>query len=90
MSKAEAHDHLIQAIRHSVIQLTGNVSNYQSALELVGDAHFMLIGEATHGTGEFYRFRTELAKLPNQFATVVHINTTHALQPLDKPLAPST
>src|SRR5438105_9468200 len=31
-------------------------------LDLVGDAHFVLIGEASHGTHEFYRTRAELTK----------------------------
>ena len=31
-------------------------------LELVGDARFVLLGEATHGTSEFYTWRTEISK----------------------------
>jgi erythromycin esterase-like protein/predicted phosphoribosyltransferase len=33
-----------------------------SILEAIGDARFVLIGEATHGTDEFYRLRAELTK----------------------------
>ena len=31
-------------------------------LELVGDAHFVLLGEASHGTSEFYTWRTEISR----------------------------
>jgi erythromycin esterase len=31
-------------------------------LERIGDARFVLIGEASHGTAEFYRWRAELTK----------------------------
>jgi erythromycin esterase-like protein/predicted phosphoribosyltransferase len=31
-------------------------------LDVVGDARFVLIGEASHGTDEFYRFRAELTR----------------------------
>ena len=31
-------------------------------LEAIGDARFVLLGEATHGTSEFYTWRTEISK----------------------------
>lgn len=31
-------------------------------LDLVGDARFVLLGEATHGTSEFYTWRAEISK----------------------------
>jgi len=31
-------------------------------MERIGDARYVLLGEATHGTSEFYRWRTELTK----------------------------
>ena len=37
--------------------LTGDRRDYDALLELVGDARIVLIGEATHGTHEFYRER---------------------------------
>ena len=42
--------------------LTGGPSDFDSLLELVADARFVLIGEASHGTHEFYRIRAELTK----------------------------
>jgi erythromycin esterase len=31
-------------------------------IRLVGDAHFVLLGEASHGTSEFYTWRTEISR----------------------------
>jgi erythromycin esterase-like protein len=31
-------------------------------LDLIGDTHFVLIGEATHGTHEFYSERAAITK----------------------------
>ena len=31
-------------------------------MERIGDAHFVLLGEASHGTHEFYRIRSEITK----------------------------
>lgn len=35
----------------------------RSVLEAIGDARIVLLGESTHGTSEFYRFRAELTRL---------------------------
>src|SRR3712207_5498791 len=42
--------------------LTGSPEDYDSLLDLVGDARFVLLGEASHGTHEFYRERAEITK----------------------------
>ena len=42
--------------------LTGEPSDFDALLELVGNARFVLIGEASHGTHEFYRIRSEITK----------------------------
>lgn len=42
--------------------LTGAAADYDELLELIGDAHYVLIGEASHGTREFYRERAEITK----------------------------
>jgi erythromycin esterase-like protein len=36
--------------------------DYDPLMELVGDAHFVLIGEASHGTHEFYQERATITK----------------------------
>jgi erythromycin esterase-like protein/predicted phosphoribosyltransferase len=43
-------------------RLTGQASDFDPLVELVGDARCVLIGEATHGTHEFYKLRAELTK----------------------------
>ena len=40
----------------------GELSPYDPLLSLVGDARFVLIGEASHGTHEFYRERAQITK----------------------------
>jgi erythromycin esterase-like protein len=58
----KVHSHLVKEIRNSAIALTGGPIDYSPLLTLIGDARFVLIGEATHGTEEFYRIRAELTK----------------------------
>ncbi len=43
--------------RRPRIRLRGAADDYDPLLELIGDARFVLIGEASHGTHEFYRER---------------------------------
>ena len=31
-------------------------------LERIGDAHYVLLGEASHGTSEYYRWRAEISR----------------------------
>ena len=42
--------------------IEGGARDYDPLLKLVGEAHFCLLGEATHGTHEFYRQRAEITK----------------------------
>ena len=42
--------------------LTGRAHDYDPVLSLVGNASLCLLGEATHGTQEFYRERAEITK----------------------------
>jgi erythromycin esterase-like protein len=42
--------------------LTGAKEDYDPLLEMVGDARFVLLGEASHGTSEFYRERAQITK----------------------------
>ena len=44
-------------IREAAVPLVGAPGDYDALLELVGDARFVLLGEASHGTHEFYRER---------------------------------
>jgi erythromycin esterase-like protein len=42
--------------------LTGATNDYDSLLELIGDARIVLLGEASHGTHEFYRERARITR----------------------------
>jgi len=53
---------LPKLIREAAEPLTGSPHDYDPVLDLVGDAHFVLLGEATHGTHEFYRERAQITK----------------------------
>jgi erythromycin esterase-like protein len=49
-------------LREAAEPLSGSPSDYDSLLDLVGDARFVLLGEASHGTHEFYRERAQISK----------------------------
>lgn len=50
------------AVRSLARPLTGARDDYDELLELVGDRRMVLLGEATHGTREFYRMRAEITR----------------------------
>jgi erythromycin esterase-like protein/predicted phosphoribosyltransferase len=52
---------LAQALRASV-PLTGARDDYDPLINRIGEARFALLGEASHGTHEFYRERAEITK----------------------------
>ena len=49
-------------LRRLALPLSGDASDYDALLELVGDARFVLLGEASHGTAEFYRERARITR----------------------------
>jgi erythromycin esterase-like protein len=53
---------LPKLIREVVEPLVGSARDYDSVLDLAGDASFVLLGEASHGTHEFYRERAQITK----------------------------
>ncbi len=53
---------ITDAVRDVAYPLTGKAEEYDPLMELIGDARFVLIGEATHGTHEFYEQRAEITK----------------------------
>ena len=53
---------LIEALRASAHPLTGVARDYDPLMNRIGDARFALLGEASHGTHEFYRERAEITK----------------------------
>jgi erythromycin esterase-like protein len=50
------------AIADALHPLAGSPGDYDPLLERAGAARFVLLGEASHGTHEFYRERAELTK----------------------------
>ena len=49
-------------LREAAHPLTGDRKDFDPLMDLVGDSRFVLIGEASHGTHEFYRIRAEITK----------------------------
>lgn len=52
---------MIHAI-NDIAKPIGNEYSYDALLDQIGDAHIVLIGEATHGTQEFYQARIEITR----------------------------
>ena len=49
-------------VRQAARPLTGGARDYDPLLEMIGDARFVLLGESTHGTHEFYRERARITR----------------------------
>ena len=49
-------------VKEALHALRGDARDYDPLLKLVSGARFCLLGEATHGTHEFYRERAEITK----------------------------
>jgi erythromycin esterase-like protein len=49
-------------IRDAARPVTGSADDYDTLLELCGDAQVVLLGEASHGTHEFYRERARITQ----------------------------
>jgi erythromycin esterase-like protein len=45
---------LIRTLRDSAYVLSGAARDYDPLMDLIGDARFVLLGEASHGTHDFY------------------------------------
>lgn len=50
------------ATRDLAVRLSGGPGDYDALLALAAGKRFVLLGEATHGTAEFYRMRAELTQ----------------------------
>lgn len=51
---------LTDVVRHEAKPLAGEIDDYDPLLKVIGDARLVLIGEASHGTHEFYRERAQI------------------------------
>lgn len=57
-----ADDVLVNALRETAYPLVESVRGYDPLIGRIGEARFALLGEASHGTHEFYRERAEITK----------------------------
>src|SRR4051794_37014615 len=53
---------LIDTVRERAHPLTGATQDYDPLMDLVGDARFVLLGEASHGTHDFYHERAQITQ----------------------------
>jgi erythromycin esterase-like protein len=53
---------LTDLVSEAAQPLVGASTDYDRLLEFIGDARFVLLGEASHGTHEFYRQRVQITK----------------------------
>jgi erythromycin esterase-like protein len=53
---------VLDAIRREAHPLTGDARDYDALIALIGDARIVLLGEASHGTHEFYRERARITQ----------------------------
>ena len=52
----------VEIVRGIAQPLTGSSDDYEALLDLIGDARIVLLGEASHGTHEFYAERAAITK----------------------------
>jgi erythromycin esterase-like protein len=52
----------IELIRHAARPIQGAATDYDELMHAIGDARIVLIGEASHGTHEFYRERARITQ----------------------------
>lgn len=52
----------LQAIRTHLHPISGAPDDYDPLMDQIGDARVVLLGEATHGTAEFYRERAKITR----------------------------
>jgi erythromycin esterase-like protein/adenine/guanine phosphoribosyltransferase-like PRPP-binding protein len=52
----------VAVVRERAIRLTGQPDQYDALIDAIGDARVVLLGEATHGTHEFYRERAFITR----------------------------
>ena len=54
---------IVDLVSEKAEALVGAPNDFDSLIDMIGDARFVLIGEASHGTHEFYRIRAQISKV---------------------------
>ncbi len=62
MRRLESNADILRVLAREARPLRGEVRDYDPLLDEVGDARFVLLGEGTHGTHEFYRERARITR----------------------------
>ena|SRR3990167_1227771 len=62
MSHPHIYQELIQLLNENIVPFNLNHKNILSIANQIGDARFVLMGEASHGTKEFYDARIALSQ----------------------------
>lgn len=52
----------MDAVRGAAVRLDGGDHDFDALIESIGTRTFVLLGEATHGTREFYRMRADITR----------------------------
>ncbi|RZL87707.1 MAG: erythromycin esterase family protein [Variovorax sp.] len=52
----------VDPLRFAAHRLSGSDHDHDALLDLIGNAHLVLLGEASHGTHEFYRERADITR----------------------------
>jgi erythromycin esterase-like protein len=60
--RSASDDGVIEALRRGAHPLNGAGQDYGPLIELIGDARFVLLGAASHGTHEFYTDRARITE----------------------------
>jgi erythromycin esterase-like protein len=55
-------DRLVKEIRHFAQEITGSEQDYDALMEDIGDSSIVLLGEASHGSEEFYDERARITQ----------------------------
>jgi len=58
----QTHAELASMVSERAHRLTGATQDYDPLLELIGNARFVLLGEASHGTHDFYHERAQITQ----------------------------
>ena len=59
---APDNDSTAALVRRAAVPFDRDGQDFDPLLDVIGDARFVLIGEASHGTHEFYRIRADLTR----------------------------